>query len=156
MNGKHARRTTQYPRGSVGFGDSPRRPRSAALSNLRSQIAGPAQPLAAPPMAPNKANRRCFRAENAVSTAERTQSARPVPAALSNLRSEIAGAQECPGLVSSCVQNKPNFLRFWAENAGWAKKQTQSKPISTATGPVRDKARPAGRGLGRQDESAAS
>ena len=40
MNGKHARRNMRYPRDSIGFSDSLRRLRSAALSNLRSQIAG--------------------------------------------------------------------------------------------------------------------
>ncbi len=35
------------------------------------------------------------------------------------------------GAVSSFVQSKPNFACFWANNAGWVKKQSQSKPIFT-------------------------
>jgi hypothetical protein len=30
-----------------------------------------------------------------------------------------------------CAPNKPNCARFWANNTGWAKKQSQSKPIFT-------------------------
>ena len=34
--------------------------------------------------------------------------------------------------VSSVAPNKANFRRFWARNAGGAKKQSQSKPIRAA------------------------
>ena len=133
MNGKHARRTMQYPMGSVGFGDSLRRPRSAALSNLRPQIAGDGnRPGRLSSFASNKANRRCFRAENGVSAAEQTQSGWLVSAALSNVKSQIAGHGNPPGRLSSFVQNRPNFRRFWSENAGRAKKQSQSRPIYPA------------------------
>jgi hypothetical protein len=114
-------------------------------------------------MAPNKANFTPFWSENADSASKQTQSGRPGWAAILDLKSPTRkrgqvqpAARNVPAPVflaaalSSFVRNKANFRRLWAENAGLAKKQSQSKPISTTpVKPAITIARPSGGGQPR-------
>jgi len=63
-----------------------------------------------------------------LSAAERISAA---SAAISNLRSQIAEGREAAVAVSSCAPNKANCSRFWPENAGRVRKQTQSGSART-------------------------
>jgi len=122
MNGKHAKRNMRYPRGSVGFGDSLGRRGRIERRGRRADDGGRATNCA------KQSQSSLFLGRKRRFGAEHTQFGQLGPDALSKLRSHLAGDGNRPGSVSSCVQNKANLARFWPENEGAAKKQSQSKP----------------------------
>jgi hypothetical protein len=120
MNGKHARRRTQYAMGLAGFGKALRR----GGSSLRIW-------------------------DCRIREARRYRPAGSVRRTTEDGRRHVRHGTRATGQEPRAAPNKANPLRFWAENPGRAKKQSQSKPIPGTTARlVRDDAGPVRRDPG--------